>query len=213
MIRITSSETLPIFVKASISASLSFGLLSTAADTSLFESRTSTERCSRVPLIASFIRSSTDSEDSILCSGSAGPGSSGSSVSVSRSGSFKSIGAAAADASAGSASSSGTIGAAPVVAGAGSMPRPLKKVTISDGVSCRPRNVRSGPTGRASSVSEVACGSPGSGSSESSTSSAICSCARGASAPCAASRRTSRATSPRRKKSISGERNPGSISA
>ena len=66
MIRRTSSETLPILVNASTSASFTFGLLSTAAETSLLESRMSDARCSRVPFIASFMRSSTDSDDSSL---------------------------------------------------------------------------------------------------------------------------------------------------
>ena len=49
---------------ASTSEVFSLGLLSTAADTSRFGSRMSTARCSRVPFIASFIRSITLSADS-----------------------------------------------------------------------------------------------------------------------------------------------------
>ena len=53
--------------------------------------------------------------------------------------------------------------------------------------------------------------SPDPDRSTSSISRPSCSCARGASAPCAASRRMSRATSPRRKKSSSGVRRPASM--
>ena len=55
MTRSTSSATLAIFANDSTSASVSFGLLSTAAATSLFGSRMSWARCSRVPFEASFI--------------------------------------------------------------------------------------------------------------------------------------------------------------
>ena len=56
MMRRTSSDTLPIFAKASTSDSVSFGLLSTAVATMRLESRMSCARCSRVPFVASFRR-------------------------------------------------------------------------------------------------------------------------------------------------------------
>ena len=63
---------------------------------------------------------------------------------------------------------------------------------------------RSASTGIRFSVSSAVSRISRSGSSSSSTRIASCSCARGASVPCAASRRTSRSTSPRLKKSRSG---------
>ena len=56
MVRRTSSETFASFAKFSTSESVSFGLLSTAADTSLFGSRIRMERSDLEPLIAAFMR-------------------------------------------------------------------------------------------------------------------------------------------------------------
>ena len=54
-----SSDTFAILAIASTSVSFNFGLLSTAAPTILFGSRTSTARSSRDPFIASDIRCAT----------------------------------------------------------------------------------------------------------------------------------------------------------
>ena len=61
--RRVSSDTFAIFANASTSDSVSFGLLSTAAATSLLESRMSCARCPFVPFMASFIRCMIDSVD------------------------------------------------------------------------------------------------------------------------------------------------------
>ncbi len=195
MTRSTSSATLAILANCSTSLSVSFGLLSTAAATSRLGSRTSTERCSRVPRVASFMRSMMLSVDSAL----------GSAVSASPSA------RPSGDPSASAVSIKGASASATTPPGV--KPRAVKYCRISPGTSARPMKASTAGRGSRSMVCAAAPATSGSLSSFRMSSSASWSSARGANAPCAASSRTSRATSPRRKKSTSGVRRPGSMQA
>ena len=178
-----------------------FGLLRTETDTSLFGSRIKMARSSLDPFIAAFMRSATPSSASravvLWRSASSCPSSAGCRFRPPRRRFRPPL------------STSGSSLASPPAIG--STPRPRKKSLKPSETSDLPRNVASESVGIAASVASAAPRTSGSPSSVSIASSAICSCARGASAPRAARRRTSLATSPRLKKSRRGLRKPTSI--
>ena len=184
MIRSTSSDTFAIFAKLSTSDSVSFGLLSTETDTSLFGSR--------IRIGALFLRALHRGLHPIGHVHQREP--LGGALPRRRplrrprlAGRLRPRRPRAAR-------------RPPRRPGIGSMPRPRKK-SRSPSEDVRPAEKRRERSlGMAASVASAAPRTSGSPSSVSIASSAICSCARGASAPRAASRRTSLATSPRLKK-------------